>query len=50
MDFKLLKDWGVYKKNDSLILKDQTVIDKAIELGVIGKEKSEEKAKPKKDK
>lgn len=33
--FETLKDWDIYPKGSTIELLDQTVIDKAIELGVI---------------
>lgn len=43
MEVKLLKDLGIHKKGDVLDIKDQTVIDKWIEIGVIEKPKKESK-------
>ena len=35
--FECLKNWGDYKKGDPIDLSDKTVIEKALELGVIKK-------------
>jgi len=44
MKVEVLKTWGKYKKGDTLELKDKTVIDKGIKIGLL-KEGKETKTK-----
>ena len=38
MKVELLKDWGNHKKASILDIKDQTVIDKGLKIGLFKKE------------
>ena len=46
MELKLLKDLGDHKKGEVLEIKDQSVADKWLELGIAEKPKQEKEVKP----
>ena len=50
MELKLLKDLGDHKKGEVLEIKDQSVADKWLELGIAEKPKQEKEEKPKQEK
>ena len=50
MELKLLKDLGDHKEGEVLEIKDQSVADKWLELGIAEKPKQEKEEKPKQEK
>ena len=49
MELKLLKDLGDHKKGEVLEIKDQSVADKWLELGIAEKHKEEKEVKEEKE-